>query len=383
MKIKTLTAIAIMAIVSSILLTSCNSEDVDSSSYTDNTELWPAYNNGKYGYINRKGAFVIPAQYDGVSNFSCGYARVSINGRKMFIDKNGKIQNTPSFDNVYGFWNNYAIIEINDKYGLMNKNFGYVLQPIYYDMGDAGRNGLVPVNLSSGDKWGYLNTKGETKISAIYDYASMFVGDYARVRAGSKYGIINSNGEYIIQPIYDFVYPLGNNRFAFYEYNRAVCGLLNEKGKIIVPALYDWINDNVCYFKWSLLPVYNNDEKAGYIDKDGNVIIPFQFDGVAPFNEGYACVELNDIDMIIDEKGSIVLQLAKEEYFATGYIHNGLTLTMKNNTYYYKDIKGNVVYTWTESSNAAAPVKKLSNHKSLKKEEQHPHNPLIYYLGEK
>ncbi|MBQ8100029.1 MAG: WG repeat-containing protein [Paludibacteraceae bacterium] len=397
MKIKTFAAIAFMAILSIFQFSSCTSNDVDLTQYTDNTELWPAYSNGKYGYINRKGTFVIPAQYDYASSFSCGYAMVHLNGRGMFIAPNGKLQNTPSFDYACDFWNNYAIVTANGQYGLLDKNFEYALQPIYYSISGAGRNGLVPVQLSKGDKWGYRNTQGENKIPAIHDDADPFVGDYASVQVGDCEGIINSNGEYIIQPIFYSVRPLGNNRFLFYTEHRYTdntgivwhepdgCGLLDEKGQIVLNSnIYRDFCSDVQYVKWSLLPAINNSEKVGYLDKDGNVVISFQFDEAYIFNEGYACVTLNDIDMIIDEKGTIVLQLAKGEHFATGFIHNGLTLTQKNDTYYYKDIKGNVIYTWTEptSPNAPnAPARENRNYQSLREKNRHARNPLIYYLG--
>jgi hypothetical protein len=45
--------------------------------------------NGKWGYIDTKGALVIPGVYDKVCGFSEGFASVKLNGRYGRIDTKG------------------------------------------------------------------------------------------------------------------------------------------------------------------------------------------------------------------------------------------------------------------------------------------------------
>ncbi|MEJ1933162.1 WG repeat-containing protein, partial [Nostoc sp. NIES-2111] len=45
---------------------------------------------GKWGFINRQGNIVIKPQFDEVSNFSFGLARVRIGKKYGYIDKYGK-----------------------------------------------------------------------------------------------------------------------------------------------------------------------------------------------------------------------------------------------------------------------------------------------------
>lgn len=393
MKLKTFFA-AFAVVMIAAQFSSCTQNEV--TPYTDATELWPAYSSshGKCGFIDKKGTFVISPLYDEVSSFSCGYALVSLNGTEMFIDKKGKMQQTPSFDWADGFWNNYAVVSQSGKYGLLNNKFEYVIQPFYYDLGNAGSNGLLPAKMSSGDKYGYVNTKGENKIVAMYDYASEFIGDYAAVRMNDNRGIINKSGDYVIQPIYDWVYPLGNKRFVYCDYKTYNYGLLKEDGQVLVPAIYDYIDyDDTPYLGWKMLPAERND-KYGYIDKDGNTKITFQYDRAYAFNEGYAFVKLNDRYMLIDEKGNIALTLAENEEPYSEFVHNGLIITgvYKEDSYsysettYYKDVKGNIIYTWTYNSDDddywRAPARKTRNAETLKDKELRT-NPLIYYLGKK
>jgi len=49
-------------------------------------------NSGKWGFIDRKGRIVIPLRFDEVSDFKRGRAPVTLDGRPRSIDKKGQVQ---------------------------------------------------------------------------------------------------------------------------------------------------------------------------------------------------------------------------------------------------------------------------------------------------
>jgi hypothetical protein len=55
-----------------------------------------------------------------------------------------------------------------------------------------------------------------------------------------------------------------------------------------------------------LWPV-EKDNKWGYIDKTGRLIIPFKFDGAGNFSEGLAAVSIKDKTGYIDKTGKFVI----------------------------------------------------------------------------
>ena len=59
-------------------------------------------------------------------------------------------------------------------YGLVDANINYVIQPMYYYLGDVAANGLLRCKLSSSGKYGYVNTKGEKVIDYQFDEAYTF-----------------------------------------------------------------------------------------------------------------------------------------------------------------------------------------------------------------
>ena len=57
----------------------------------------------KYGFIDKSGKVVIEPQFDNVSAFSEGLAKVEKDDKWGFIDKNGKVVVEPQFDDAEPF----------------------------------------------------------------------------------------------------------------------------------------------------------------------------------------------------------------------------------------------------------------------------------------
>ena len=60
--------------------------------------LYPFAEKGKYGYINKTGKVVVPAQYEYAEKFYEGMGVVKQGGKRGFIDATGKMVITPQFD---------------------------------------------------------------------------------------------------------------------------------------------------------------------------------------------------------------------------------------------------------------------------------------------
>lgn len=334
---------------------------------TDSTKLWPAgTSDDKWGYIDAKGKMVINALYDHASSFSCGYALVTSGTNSYFIDTKGKMQ-TATFDDAEDFYYSYSTIVISDRMGLMNTKFNFTIQPMYSALGTMSKEGLIPAQMSSDAKFGYLNAKGDNKISAMYDYAEDFKDGIAIVSNGSKYGAINAKGDYIIQPMYDALYNIGGGLVLFVQNNKF--GAMNAKGDVVIPAMYNGFGN--CLDN-DLIPVQQGD-KWGYMDKKGNIKIGCMYDRTSSFLEGYASVSMNETTQIIDTKGKVVLTLAKGETVKSSF-HNGLALVSVYNekdnstSYKYIDINGKIVYSWAPKSDNDydyAPARKAAAKESV------------------
>jgi hypothetical protein len=73
---------------------------------------------------------------------------------------------------------------------------------------------------------------------------------------------------------------------------------------------------DVDLFSQGLLGVANQENEWGYVNKEGELAIPFQYDRVYPFlSSGIAKVQKDDRVGVIDTKGDVILPIAYEEIF--------------------------------------------------------------------
>lgn len=81
-------------------------------------------------------------------------------------------------------------------------------------------------------------------------------------------------------------------------------GFKDVRGRLIIPALYD----DAFMFKEGLSCVEMNG-LFGFIDKKNALVIPCVYELAMSFSEGLACVTMNDKSGYIDKEGNIVIEL--------------------------------------------------------------------------
>jgi hypothetical protein len=83
-----------------------------------------------------------------------------------------------------------------------------------------------------GEKWGFINTKGEMAIAAEYDVAYMFAEEMAAVKVADEWGYINISGEMVIEPQFAFPGHFSGGIAAVWE-TRNDRILIDKSGKVI------------------------------------------------------------------------------------------------------------------------------------------------------
>ena len=99
----------------------------------------------------------------------------------------------------------------------------------------------------------------------------------------------------------------------------------------------------LCTFFSDGLAVVSQDNKCGYINTKGELIIPCKYDEAWPFHEGMAKVMEGGKFGFINCKGELVIP-CKYDYL-TGDFHEGLAIVESNGEYYYIDKAGKEVIT--------------------------------------
>lgn len=145
--------------------------------------------------------------------------------------------------------------------------------------------------------WSYLDAKGEPLFETTFDYAEDFISSRAVVACDERFGLIDISGEYIL--------PMNFEDVRHYPLARVVVATLDGKSRLydidavpICDTQYDWIGD--CEQGCIAVAI---DDKYGFVDYRGNVVIELIYDNAYDFRGGVAIVELSGHEMIIDLSG--------------------------------------------------------------------------------
>lgn len=357
---------------------------------------------GKYGFVNLEGTLIIPCQYDLALNFREGFAKVLLKDKFFFINKKGE-RVTGLFDDIEcdnEYWNewdkninsatNYfhegfvavRINTYNEKEGWYDRSYYYInnLGQIAFDQkfrevtrfgcGVAGvriidkdRTNIIntigtvidekydPVDLISDDfslafnlikvrlkgKFGMIDFKGNELAPCIYDLIEPFQDGIAKVKISNGYGFIDERGNTVLQCKYAEAYTCGNGFVRVMKNGDWKCYNIRNK------LLFDF--EDAEDFNEGLAIIKKNN-KYGFIDQNGKIIIDCIYQYANHFSDGVAKVRFNDEFFFINKQGKRLF--GEREYSLNGYSINpgtpnfssGLLLIKGDKTFGYIDKRG-------------------------------------------
>ena len=102
------------------------------------------------------------------------------------------------------------------------------------------------------------------------------------VKKGNKYGFIDSKGNVAIPAKYDLVYSFKNEKYTVVQ-NEGKQGCVDKKGNVITPLIYDKIQKS----QPNGFAVVQLGNKQGCINTKGKLIIPCEYDKIYAFDDSY------------------------------------------------------------------------------------------------
>lgn len=225
----------------------------------------------KWGYINSKGNWVIRPVYNKAYPFADGLALVLKDWNFYFINSKNQKQFNVSKDYNYDlpqFCNGYFVVRTDRGAGYMDTKGKLIVNPEsskILRMGPFYSNGskLVAVAEDRYGAWGYIGTDGKWAIHPSRDLegADRFGtnGLAPAVNSGS-YGFIDTqydqratSDRFRIKPQFRNVSPFYEGGFAAVQKKNGKWGVINSRGKYVVPAEYDAIGEITkvtVYYHW-------------------------------------------------------------------------------------------------------------------------------------
>ena len=269
------------------------------------------------------------------------------------------------YDWVSDFHEGLARVGKADKFGYIDKN-GVEVIPCIYDAIEEDRDwnfheGLALVYKDG--KYSYINRNGEAAFSIDCDGASHFSEGLAFVDIGSSYGYIDTKGKVVFtlsKSDYSWGGSFSEGLAAVYNEEDKL-GFIDSRGVLIIPMVYEKEMGEMeaSVFHDGLAPVMK-DGKWGYIDKTGSEVIPFIFGEASDFSEGLAAVYKDGKFGYIDKTGNEKIAF---QYNRAWNFTDGLAIVVKDSGWGFIDKSGkevvSCIYDFADDFNdGLAPVGK-------------------------
>lgn len=148
------------------LSTSCTKTFEDIWQYSEGT--FPIQENGKWGYVDIRGKYIIKPQYDLVNGFQYGVASVTKDGKTGVIRKDGTYLAEPQFDEIGTVAHNRpgCFVQKDGKWGLLDKVTGkYLVKPKFSEVRSVACDycfGNYPeyINVKENGRWRFIDIYG-------------------------------------------------------------------------------------------------------------------------------------------------------------------------------------------------------------------------------
>jgi hypothetical protein len=311
-----------------------------------------AWSKEKWGYIDRQGAWITKPQFnDPEMDFDkTGHEIVCIGHKNGILDKQGHIILPPKFDNIV-LCSDRAWVRQGDKLGV----FGYdgrwinemrTLWPQSYDLPmQLNEDGIAwfQKNLDDGP-WGVIDAVGRVVFPPQFDAHIMgrhesdpwdhpegsdFEKGQAIVYRSGKSSYITAAGKILPHQLADYVSKkawspsltlfdtmkdeelrdqngkvifaamsigaLHEDRALFVISNNPPdMGFIDGQGNIVIPSgtytLQDFSEGLAAAYRSEGTPAVSDNRRAGFLDRDGHEVIPFNYWNTYSFSGGYAAV---------------------------------------------------------------------------------------------
>jgi hypothetical protein len=261
--------------------------------------------NGNHTLIDQKGIVHQDHKtYNYIGDFYEGKARVCLGGiskkRKSGKEKGYKITSTTTFQNSYQIrFNRFNTLPTNDFFII-------------------------------GGTWGFVDTLGKITIPPTYEYVRDFENKTAICKQEEHWGAVDE----LNKPILDFIY-----RSIEWEDNYLKVGVKNKRPvfyNALGNSVVDWGYDRFKDFSEGFCAVSQNG-KWGLVNEKGKEILPCKYTVINSFSENWAAVQDAMGWYFIDSTLEIKLDLRDTEYLSVGNFSAGLCWyrIKRNNKFYY------------------------------------------------
>lgn len=265
--------------------------------YNEDSKLLLLQKDNKYGVTDLNGKQILNIEYDQIQ-IPGNYIIASKNGNSETFDLSGTKQENLQFTNI--------IMTNNENYN---------------------------ISIDKNDKYGVISKDGTTIIDNKYNYIQYLFDNYFIVGGDSgKSGIINDKGEELLPINYEVIQKLDDSDIiqamtgnTLELYNKQISKIISmENGKLYINDNYikvysttqtqyigldGSLKSDFDIFPDNTLFASEKDGMWGFVDKNNNIKVDYQYEKTTELNElGFAGIKKDGKWGVIDKDGNVILE---------------------------------------------------------------------------
>ena len=291
---------------------------------------------GKVGVVDKEGKTILPTQYVEVTNLGKdnkeGFIIKAENGKYGIVDDSNQTILEANYDEIAKIHgNDRYVVKKDGKQFLVKKDGTEILNGGYDEIKAILKNTDNGVIFTQNGKYGIMKMTGEVAIPADYEELKEAKTGLFLAKQNGKYGVISLEKETKVEFVYtsisyyekadlyiaekaDYENDVIDNNFTVRQ-SGILTDLDVEKGYIELKQgeEYKYYNfkfeeKNVTEIKTSNTLFKSKSEgKYGFVDKEGKVVVDYQYDDVTEQNQyGYVGIKKDGKWGAIDKNGNMV-----------------------------------------------------------------------------
>ncbi|MDQ0171754.1 WG repeat-containing protein [Paenibacillus tundrae] len=331
--------------------------------------------------INSKGKVIFQDKsIEYIGGFDNGLAIAKKNGKIGYLNTKGKFVISPTYEAGTSFYNQAALVKKNGKWALINTK-GKLLTAFNIEDKEYGtayrKSGVFPVKING--QWGSMDYKGQLVVPAEFRNKIEFRGNTLEwgLHRDAYSAIVQQDG--LVIPLDKQYHSLDEPQNGLWKIQGSGEGVVDVSGKIIVEpqdeqkvilsgdgsyAVRDmkdpsagWTvykKDQTLLFesKYTDIQAFSEDlaavklnQKWGYVSKQGDIKISAQYEEANLFQMGSAVIRKNGKYGLIGTRGEIILPTKYDEmvplFERSNYMNNQIEKVTTKNPLYRVKLKKN------------------------------------------
>lgn len=237
----------------------------------------------KFGLVTYSDQIIVPLVYDAPIRFNGKWAEICKDQRCNYINTKGELL-LPYWadeDEVGSFSESMALVKQDGRFGYIDES-GEIAIPFIYSKAKDFEQGRAIV---------------------IYDNENLTVAPgIDEVAQVNTYGVIDQDNRVIVPFEYQWITRVNPN--LFYVENSDGFSFVDNDGKLATTKKFDKVVPISLYHE---LVAIKKEGKWGFINKDFETVVPFEYQKAIEFEEDLAAVKRNNKFGFIDKEGQTVI----------------------------------------------------------------------------